>query len=564
MKEQLPPPDFDPGQYERPNQKWICGKATEGKACRIGPDPKGRCRADYECRPVLETRAGEPKGRWRCTRTAEFGGPCELGPRPDGACARVIPKCVPARSLRDRRRIFTISVAAFTAGVLLVSLCGPFRAQFANPGALSSQHSTEAFAKMAGAGGGDIAGCQACHPTARNGPHGWMTAAFGARPGPLNLGALAARGAPTMNVIDQSCARCHKAHSFHQPNVPRDHSCSACHREHQGHGPMAAPTDANCLSCHANAAVLQASYEKGKTLPPGSFDYRPDQGRVLFKAPRPQPGYTKVIHAFAADHPEFQVLADKLKDPDTLRFNHALHLTSPNIQPLKGRPLGCADCHKPDAAGVLHLKISYEENCKSCHSLQFDVNNPELRLPHGNSGHVRAFLQSLPAPYADLGARVKGLSGQRELDDFVQQQMRQLRVQFASGEELERRVFFSDARTGPVSDVAGLGAVGAARFPGCAYCHQVAAAAAGGAPEVSKPVIADRWLVRGSFDHSKHFKVDCARCHDASHSRETADVLLPPKASCVECHSPQGGVASNCSECHSYHSPRKETVVTGK
>jgi len=160
MKEQLPSPDFDSGQYERPNHNWICGKATEGKACHIGPDSKGRCRADYECQPLLETKKGETKGRWRCTRTAEFGGSCKMGPRPDGTCSRAIPKCVPARSLRARRRIFTISVASFTAGVLLVSFCGPCRAKFANPGALSSHHSAEAFSKMAGAGGGDIAGCQ--------------------------------------------------------------------------------------------------------------------------------------------------------------------------------------------------------------------------------------------------------------------------------------------------------------------------------------------------------------------------------------------------------------------
>jgi hypothetical protein len=326
---------------------------------------------------------------------------------------------------------------------------------------------------------------------------------------------------------------------------------------------MAAPTDANCLSCHANTTVLQASYEKAKTLPPEAFDYRPDQGRILFKAPRPRHGYTNVIRAFADDHPEFQVLSEKLNDPDTLKFNHALHLTSSNIRPLAGRELSCTDCHKPDAAGVLHLKITYEENCKSCHSLQFDVNNPELRVPHGNTEHARAFLRSLPVAYADFGARVKGLTGGRELDDFVQQQMRKLRDQFASGEELEKRVFLSDARTGPVSQVAGLGALGPARFPGCAYCHQVAGEGPG-APAVIKPMIADRWLVRGGFDHSKHFKVDCVRCHDAVHSRETSDVLLPSKATCVECHSPKGGVASNCSECHSYHTPRKETSVAAQ
>ena len=133
MKEQLPSPEFNSGQYERPNQDWICGKAAEGKPCRIGPDAKGRCRATCECQPALEIKAGETKGRYRCTRPTEYGGPCETGPRPNGACSRPIPNCVPQRSLRAKRKIFTICVVAFTAGVLLVGLCGPFRAQFIGP-----------------------------------------------------------------------------------------------------------------------------------------------------------------------------------------------------------------------------------------------------------------------------------------------------------------------------------------------------------------------------------------------------------------------------------------------
>jgi hypothetical protein len=410
---------------------------------------------------------------------------------------------------------------------------------------------------------GDIANCKACHQNAEGGPRRWLGAAFGASPGPFQFRALAAAAPPEMNAIDQSCAHCHKTHSFHEPNVARDHSCSACHQEHHGPGPMAAPTDANCLSCHANAAVMQASYEKGRTLPAAAFDFRPDLGRIVFKAPRPERGYTKVIHSFAMDHPEFQVLANQVKDPNTLRFNHALHLSSPRVQPLGGKGLECGDCHKPEATGALHLKITYEENCKSCHSLQFDVHNPELRVPHGNAEHVRAFLSSLPEQYRNFAGSVKGITGQREAEEFVQRQMRQLREQFSSVQELEKRVFFSDARAGPVSKVAGLGDLGAARFPGCAYCHQVAAVEDGG-PTVIKPLTPDRWLVRGGFDHSKHFKVDCAKCHDAVHSRETSDVLLPGKTTCSECHSAQGGVASNCSACHSYHSriadPGSESV----
>jgi hypothetical protein len=562
MNEQLPAPDFNRHQYERPNQNWICGHAAEGKPCRIGPDGKGHCRATYECQPALETKPGETKGRYKCTRPAEYGGPCEHGPMPDGTCCRAITKCVPVRSLRAKRKLLSICVTAFTAAVLLIGLCGPFRSKFVNPGKLSSQHSTATFAKLAGARETDQETCVACHRSAHAGPHGLVRAAFHADPGPFQLRALAQTEPPSMNAIDENCERCHVAHSFHEPNVASAQSCSACHREHQGSGLMPRPTDANCLSCHANDGVMQASTELAKKLSPADFDFRPAQGRVLFKAPRPERGYTKLIHSFATDHPEFQVLAEKLKDPDKLKFNHALHLTSATIPPLNGHKLDCADCHKPDAAGVYYLKISYEENCQGCHSLQFDVNNPDLRVPHGNAEHVRAFLRSLPEQYSEFGATKKGIAP-AQLQNFTQAQMAQIRERYGSGEELERRIFFSDAKTGPVTQVAGTDARGAARFPGCAYCHEVTPSQ-NGAPTVTRPFLPDRWLVRGQFDHSKHFKIACSQCHDAPHSRDTADVLLPTKASCAECHSPKGGVTSSCSTCHTFHSAKKDLVADVK
>jgi len=559
MKEQLPTPEFNRHQYERPNQNWICGHAAEGKSCRIGPDGKGHCRATYECQPTLEIKPGETKGRYKCTRPAEYGGPCERGPLPDGTCCRAVTKCVPVRSLRAKRKLLSICVTALTAAILLIGLCGSHRSKFINPGKLSSQHSTATFAKLAGAQRSDEETCVACHRNAHVGPHGLMRAAFNAKPGPFQVRMLAATEPPRMNVIDENCEQCHVAHSFHEPNVTTAHSCSACHREHQGSGLMPRPTDANCLSCHANARVMKASFEAGQKLPPATFDFRPDQGRVLFKTPRPERGYMRLIHSFATDHPEFQVLSERLRDPDKLKFNHALHLTSTTIPTLNGRKLDCADCHKPDAAGIYYLKISYWENCKSCHSLQFDVDNPELRVPHGNVEHVRAFLRSLPEQYAEFGATKKGIAP-AQLQNFVQAQMTQIRERYGSGEDLERRIFFSDANTGLVTQVAGTDARGAAHFPGCAYCHEVTPSQ-NGSPIVSQPFIPDRWLIRGQFNHSKHFKVACTQCHDAPHSRDTADVLLPTKASCVECHSPKGGVASSCSTCHSYHTPQKETMA---
>ena len=102
MKEQLPSPEFNTGQYVRANQRWVCGRAKDGRACHIGPTASGICRATAECSPLMETKEGEKKGRYRCTRLKEFGGPCESGPLPDGACSQRIPPCQPVRRSRFR------------------------------------------------------------------------------------------------------------------------------------------------------------------------------------------------------------------------------------------------------------------------------------------------------------------------------------------------------------------------------------------------------------------------------------------------------------------------------
>jgi len=49
-------------------------------------------------------------------------------------------------------------------------------------------------------------------------------------------------------------------------------------------------------------------------------------------------------------------------------------------------------------------------------------------------------------------------------------------------------------------------------------------------------------------------------CHRATQSRETSDILMPDKASCARCHSPQGKVVAECITCHNYHAPPQLTA----
>jgi predicted CXXCH cytochrome family protein len=273
---------------------------------------------------------------------------------------------------------------------------------------------------------------------------------------------------------------------------------------------------------------------------------------------------SRTVHTSEIDHPEFKLIRDKIRDPDTLRFSHKTHQASnPRMVQMAGNNLNCAFCHKPSGSGEYYQPVSFVRSCQVCHSLQFDKRNPELVVPHGSAEFVHAFLRSLPAQYAEYGGRVKHLQNPADLEQFVQQELRQLQAQFGSGEELEEKVFFSTDISGPIADPARLGSQGRSLFPGCAYCHEVQRK--GAVPVVGVPVQPARWLNRGMFDHGRHTNFQCAECHNVSGSTEASDVLLPSQKICATCHRPQGGARNDCAACHWYHNDEKTGLrVTGR
>lgn len=521
MSDQLPAPDFDAQNYVRPNQNWICGHACEGNPCRPGPDARGRCRATAECKPALETKPGETKGRWRCTRP---GGACDSGPLPDGSCCRPIAKCAPVPTLRVWRGRATLAVIAASCAALLILLGNPpWRNSFISPGEVSTVHSGANFAMLAATNRLNQ-GCGACHVAGNAGPQGMVHAALHAEPGISDLKKLASAKVEQPTAIDASCLKCHTGRDVHQPGAPMI-SCSFCHMEHHG-AVMAGTTDANCNFCHGDAKKMAVAARENQPPP--------------------------VIHHFATDHPQFRFITEKLRDPDTLKFNHELHLTGTTIPKLpEGKKLDCTFCHQPDAVGAFMKPVSFEQSCRVCHSLQFDPQTPQLMLPHGSAEFVTAFLHSLPQQYASLAAREKVA----DATGFVEGKLASLRTQFGSGDNLERRVFFSTATFGPEAQIGTLSGETRALFPGCAYCHEVKSTASVSAT-ITKPVMPERWLAHAKFNHAKHMNIACAQCHDAIHSKDTADILLPPQATCAQCHSPRGGVKDTCAECHTYHHPQ--------
>jgi hypothetical protein len=366
-------------------------------------------------------------------------------------------------------------------------------------------------------------------------------------------------------AIDKNCENCHTQHTFHAANVTLGHSCVDCHHEHLGTGPMQAVKDTNCIACHGDAATMQASAQKGATLSADNFAVQPkDHSQVYFNPPRPQYGYTKVFTSFEGEHPDFQIQRENLSDPNTLKFDHKVHLTG-DIPMVDGRKLDCAYCHTPDARGAYMQPISFARNCQACHGLQIDPSLPDFQVPHpavgGQANSVRDFLLTLPTQYATYAREKKGFINSVQIADFVSKHMTAIRQRIRQGADLEKDIFYADSRSINLGGAATGTPRERALFPGCAYCHEVKTSAAG-EPEVTNPVTPDRWFIRAKFNHAAHSTMSCEACHgQVLGSMKTSDINLPDKASCVTCHSAKGGVVSTCSTCHDYHNPEPITAT---
>jgi hypothetical protein len=458
---------------------------------------------------------------------------------------------------------FLLSVVLFAGGLVAIYYCEKEKPQeFFNTGPLSRSHAHLQE------------GCASCHV-----PERLTSSSAGQPPGFFQvLNDRFEKGAPSFERIDRACGQCHQQHDFHEPNVVTNRSCSACHREHQGLDALMRIVNLDCASCHNNSAVMQASGERGKRLSRDRFHLNPklvNFRQIVLQLPRPADGYTKTFASFSEGHPPFQLHRENVRDKDVLRFNHARHLNSSDIPPTKAGKLDCNYCHQPEPNGRYMQPISFEAHCQECHSLQFDVRNPDFQLPHGDAQLVRTFLRTLPAQYGELARRKPDITNESQVNQFAARQVKGLLRQFAPYEErhrsqydnvkeLEHAVFFT---VDPYKAVEGFDPATRAKYAGCAFCHEVKQTAGISYPtaEITKPVMIERWLAHAHFSHAKHAMVaSCRECHvAAASSRLTSDVLIPAKESCLRCHS-AGGIArkaSECATCHLYHSPDQPSTA---
>ncbi len=336
MREPLQDFRFDKSEYERPNQKWVCGWASDGRACRIGPDGKGKCRATCECTPLLK---GD---RWYCTRPKSAGGKCTAGPLSGGGCSRPIQTCQPVRSIRAKRGMTVMMVSAFTIGLILFFLGGSdtstLKNAFLSPGDLSAPH-------------GAIENCSACHTSKANSA---IDSALATTVNPLQgLGethlclnchqtgkkdALKAHGL-SQELLAEITGRIQQSHTAGDtplmltlaslgPEVPHNDlaelACATCHREHHGRQHKLTEMDnSHCQACHT---AQFASFANG--------------------------------HPEFSDFPSYQGVSYK--------YDHSTHQNE--HFPKEGIEFDCLSCHYADQPNRENMLVGkFDKICASCH-----------------------------------------------------------------------------------------------------------------------------------------------------------------------------------------------------
>jgi hypothetical protein len=310
------------GDYDRPNQQYRCGRGAGWRTpCPNGPNGS-QCGGTCECTPVLKD------GRYECRRPASAGGPCKLGPKPDGTCSQTHPPCVPRLTLRARRGRLVWQLGVVLLLILAAGFHfghkGRFTALSADPGPLSAKHAH--FTREQG--------CAACHAAHGAGPGGLISAVF------------------TAADANSQCGVCHQfagpADRPHNETTPahaaaKATDCRLCHTEHRGAtGNITPLTDAQCHACHA----------------------------VKFTR-------------FDLDHPPFPTNFPHFTR-GAIQFNHAKHLLDYFKQPehASRAQQSCAECHMASPTDKTIRTAGFDVACARCHAGQIPQNELVLlRLP---------------------------------------------------------------------------------------------------------------------------------------------------------------------------------------
>jgi hypothetical protein len=360
---------------------------------------------------------------------------------------------------------------------------------------------------------------------------------------------------PFRMVKNDQCVTCHDNIQHHVDVVSSDVNifeakdesrCESCHHEHNEPSTLAHQDQRLCTDCHVKLNVLKKQPE---LMNVGDFGTNHPSFRL------------SVLQARGAG---LETLWERVRIPPNaasqtlenshLKFSHTQHLDPKGMRSPEGKQvLVCDDCHRMSPSGKRMQPVKMEAQCSRCHSLLFDEQDANTKVPHGNLQLMYKALQEhfsreffeQPRSVADTsfssatgrrrpgGAVLMTNDDQRRASGWIEQKTAQTAQQL-----LEKRV--------------------------CKDCHQIGKVpgAVGLDQWVVEPVrLTEEWMPMARFDHKSHTTSPCVTCHaNAERSAKSSDILMPDIGVCRDCH---GGaksttkLASDCLMCHQFHLPNR-------
>jgi hypothetical protein len=323
---------FRDSPYERPNQKWVCGRLAEGFECAAGSDAAGRCRASAECRP----RRDERTRRYHCARAPQHGGPCAEGPGAGGECGRPIETCQPVLGLAARRQGVVRWTVLLALAAVLLGTGGELGRRFVLSGDLTFQH-------------GQVEGCGGCHGAGEHDALAWLAAAF----------------TPASSQSDSKlCVKCHRLgeSALNAHSLPPETLAPA--------GAERPPQKAERRPLLLSLAALAASPPAADALLPCGTCHKEHNGRHFDLAEignmRCQACHADQFASLADGHPELAGFPYRRRT--RIALDHASHIgkhfgKTRDVE----APTSCTYCHEPDPAGRAMLVKPFDVSCSACH-----------------------------------------------------------------------------------------------------------------------------------------------------------------------------------------------------
>lgn len=389
-------------------------------------------------------------------------------------------------------------------------------------------------------------------PTPLHADHVWDTGEFSAAHAYFGQDCGRCHETPFVRVRNDACLSCHKDRPHHADDAEAlaveslgKARCESCHHEHGGRRQLVARHPALCTDCHADLA--------GEGFPDRGFG-------AARNFERDHPDVSPTLPRYDAAKREFRWVrtapgaTSQWQEESNLLFPHDVHLDPRGVGAPEGkRVLECAACHVPEGDGRGFQPVRMEPHCAECHRLDFDPQDPQRLVPHAQPAQVAAVvrdhyarraLDGRMSPLDAAGDTSAGALQRRPGEEMTPEQSQaarrwaEERAQLALRDLFERRV--------------------------CAQCHVVTPREDAEEPWAIAPVALTRDFLTGArFSHRAHATEKCASCHDAAHSRASADVLMPTLAGCRECHGDADSgrlVPTSCVDCHGFHIARKATI----